>query len=176
MPVVYGRSYRSLVDVITQWLRDDLQDFLTPEGIRVLELAQCLASEVNNVIKEAIPNCRELSRWLSKTATIQMDKGLRPYFFTPLGLGVETWATEGKQDVVELNLAGRRMKLSVRDKGTTIDRRRTCSSLCLTLSTGMTRHSCTRLFATGTCISTRFQRCTTALGRRCSTRERCVQS
>ena len=129
MPVVYGRSYRSLVDVITQWLRDDLQDFLTPEGIRVLELAQCLASEVNNVIKEAIPNCRELSRWLSKTATIQMDKGLRPYFFTPLGLGVETWATEGKQDVVELNLAGRKMKLSIRDKGTAIDRRRTCSKL-----------------------------------------------
>ena len=129
MPVVYGRSYRSLVDVIASYLRDDLQDFLTPEGLRVLELAQCLASELNTVVNECLPNCRSLSKWLAKTAAIQMDAGLRPYFFSPLGLGIETWATDGKQDVVELNLAGRKLKVSVRDKGTTINRRRTNSKL-----------------------------------------------
>ena len=52
MPVIYGRSYQSLTDTIASFLRDEIEDFLTAEGLRVLELARVLATQINDVIKE----------------------------------------------------------------------------------------------------------------------------
>ena len=129
MPIIYGRSYQSLADGIVNYLRDVEQNFLTKEGYRVMELARVLATQINDVVKEALPHVRDLSRWLSITAKVQMDSGLRPYFFSPNGLAVETYATESRGDRLDLNLAGRTVRLHVREKGTEINRRKTCSKL-----------------------------------------------
>lgn len=129
MPVIYGRSYQSLTDTIASFLRDEIEDFLTAEGLRVLELARVLATQINDVIKEALPHVRDLSQWLSKVAVIQMEHGLRPYYFTPNGVAVETYATETKMERMDLNLAGKTVRIHIRDKGTKLNRRKTCSKL-----------------------------------------------
>jgi len=115
MPVIYGRSYQSLAETISFYLRDEISDFLNEQGIRVLDLARVLASTTNNVLKEALPNVRDLSRWLAKLSSMQIDAGLRPYWFTPNGLAVECYSTDTMYDRIELNLAGRKIAISLRE-------------------------------------------------------------
>jgi len=115
MPVIYGRSYMSLTETINVYLRDELNNFLNEEGVRVLDLSRTLASTINEVVKEALPHVRDLAKWLSTLSAMQIDAGLRPYWFTPNGLAVECYASESHVDRIELNLAGRKMTVSVRE-------------------------------------------------------------
>ena len=115
MPVIYGRSYLSLAEVIKLYLRDEVGDFLTDEGLRVLDLALTLATTVNNVVNEALPHVKDLSRWLTTLSNMQIDAGLRPYWFTPNGLAIECYQSATKRDNIELNLAKRTIRISLND-------------------------------------------------------------
>ena len=115
MPVVYGRSYMSLAETIRMYIRDEIDDFLTEEGLRVMDLSIVLASITHQVVIEALPGVRDLSRWLTKVANMQIDAGMRPYWFTPNGLAVESWASDTTKEEVELQLGRRTIKVALRD-------------------------------------------------------------
>ena len=115
MPVIYGRSYKSLSEAVKLYLREEIEDFLTEDGLRVLDLALVLATTINDVVKEALPNVRDLSKWLTKISNMQIDSGLRPYWFTANGLAVESYASETKTDCIELCLSRRTIKVALRD-------------------------------------------------------------
>ena len=130
MPVIYGRSYMSLLEVTQVYCRDTLNNFLNEEGVRIVDLARVFASMVNDVVNEALPNIKDVSRWLTVVANKQIDAGMRPYWFTPNGLAVESYASETVVDRVELNLAGRRMVVSVREPdGLKLNKRKTSRKL-----------------------------------------------
>lgn len=130
MPVIYGRSFLALSDEIKLYLRQEIEDFLTDQGIRVLDLALALAKVINDVVKEALPHVRDLSQWLTKLSNMQIDAGLRPYWFTPNGMAIESYASQTFVDSIELNLARRRVKVSLADNDKCkIDKRRTARKL-----------------------------------------------
>ena len=131
MPIIYGRSYRSLEAVISEYLRDELNDFLTDQGLRVLDLSRCLASIVHREAKTALPHVQDLARWLYQTACIQMDAGLRPYWFTPDGLAVESYSYQTHCDSFKLVLGSRTIRISQRvSDQKTFDRRKGRQRLC----------------------------------------------
>jgi len=115
MPVIYGRSYLSLADTISLYLRDEISDFLNDQGIRIVDLARVLASTIYAVVKEALPNIRDLSQWLAKLSGMQIDAGLRPYWYTPNGLAVECYSMDTECDRLHLNLARRRVSVNLRE-------------------------------------------------------------
>ena len=130
MPVIYGRSYMSLSEILVVYCRDELSDFLNEDGVRIVDLARAMASVITEVVNEALPNIRDLARWLSAVASIQIDKGQRPYWYTPNGMAVESWASETKQDRIELHLAGRKITCSNRvPDGFKPDKRKTARKL-----------------------------------------------
>ena len=112
--MIYGRSFLSLTQTIMTFCHNELNNFLTPEGIRIVDLARVMGSVVTEVVKEALPNVRDLARWLGKVAVMQIDAGMRPYWFTPNGMAIESYASETRTDEIELYLAGRTVKCSVR--------------------------------------------------------------
>jgi DNA-directed RNA polymerase len=112
MPVIYGQTHMAMCDTIAMYLRDEVKDFLADEGLRIVELASVMASIMLEVTKEALPNYLGLSRWLAAAAGLMMDKGIRPYWFTPNGLAVESYSETGTRDQMELTLAGRAIHLS----------------------------------------------------------------
>jgi len=115
MPVIYGRSYRSLAETISLYLRDEIEDFLTDQGLPVMGLARTLASVINNVINEALPNVKEVSKWLRAVADLQMDAGQRPHWRTPNGMTIECWATDTEKQRYELRLSGRVIHINMRE-------------------------------------------------------------
>lgn len=112
MPVIYGQTHMSMTDTIVRYLRDEVKDFLADEGLRIHELASVMASIMLSIAKEALPNYLNLSKWLAATAGLMMDKGIRPYWFTPNGLAVESYSESGDRDQMELTLAGRTVHFS----------------------------------------------------------------
>ena len=56
MPLIYGRSYMSMVDEVEAYLRDEVQDFLTDQGLRITELSRVLCSCLFRVAKAQLPN------------------------------------------------------------------------------------------------------------------------
>jgi DNA-directed RNA polymerase len=110
MPVIYGQTHMSMTNTISKYLRDEVQDFLADKDLRVHELASVMASIMLEVVKQALPNYLGLSKWLAKTAGLMMDKGMRPYWFTPNGLAVESYSETGDEDCIDLTLAGRIVK------------------------------------------------------------------
>jgi len=130
MPIIYGRSYLSLADTIKLYLRDEVQDFLTDEGLRIVDLSLVLATITHQVVVEALPHVRDLSRWLTRLSNMQIDAGLRPYWFTPNGMAVECYQSDTKQDQIELALGRRTITVGVRDAtGCPVSRRRTARKL-----------------------------------------------
>lgn len=130
MPVIYGRSFPSLSTGIQLYLRDEVQDFLADDGLRIIDLALTLASTITDVVREALPNVRDLSRWLTKVSNMQIDAGLRPYWFTPNGLAVECWSSETRSRGYKLQLSTRTIRVHIRDAtGCKPDKRRTSRKL-----------------------------------------------
>lgn len=130
MPVIYGRSYLSLAEAIKIYLRDEVGDFLTDEGLRVLDLALVLATTVNAVVAEALPHVKGLSRWLTHLSNLQIDAGLRPYWFTPNGMAIESYQSATERDTIELNLAKRTIRVNLSDNsGCKPDKRKTARKL-----------------------------------------------
>ena len=93
MPLIYGRSYQSMVEEIELYLRDEVKDFLTDQGLRITELSRVMASSVFRVAKQSLPNLRDLADWLSKGAKLQIEKGVKPCFFTPNGMQVQSYGS-----------------------------------------------------------------------------------
>jgi DNA-directed RNA polymerase len=130
MPIIYGRSYLSLAETIKLYLRDEVEDFLTEEGLRIVDLALVLATITTKVVNEALPNVRDLSRWLTQLSNMQIDAGHRAYWFTPNGLAVECYQSDSRQDQIELTLGRRTISVGVRDAtGCPVNKRRTSRKL-----------------------------------------------
>ena len=130
MPVIYGRSYLSLADTIKRYLRDEVGNVVTDEGLKINTMAIVLATTVTAVVNEAVPHVRDLSRWLTKLSNMQIDAGLRPYWFTPNGLAVECYASDTKTDKVELQLGQRTITIAQRDAtGCPVHKRKTARKL-----------------------------------------------
>ena len=130
MPVIYGRSYLSLTEILEVYLRDELQDFLNEDGLRVIDLARVMASVIHETVKDCVPHVSDLAKWLTKVANLQIDAGFRPYWFTPNGMAVESYSGMSKKKHFELNLAGRKIQVQCSSPdGATVDKRKTARKL-----------------------------------------------
>lgn len=115
MPIVYGRTYKTLQDTISEYLRDELKNYLTEDGTAVFHLATVLAGSVHSFAKELLPGLLNMVKWLGDLAAVQMHNGKRPAWLTPNGMLVESYRTEAKEEWVELRLSGKRMRFSAQD-------------------------------------------------------------
>ena len=130
MPLIFGRTYQSLTTTINNYLRDELSDFLTNGDLRVIDLSNCLAQITHQEVKAAMPHANDLSRWLNKLAGMQMDAGLRPYWFSPTGLAVECYSYEQRCDSFKLLLGSRTIRVTQRvADGQKFDKRKSRTKL-----------------------------------------------
>ena len=130
MPVIYGRTYKRLLDVIKVWLANEVEDFLVDGDLRVVDLADGLAHVIHHTILEVVPNVGELSSWLKVTAKLLMDKGLKSYWFTPNRLAVDTYVPQLTEQVLRLDVAGKTVTTSLFDeKHNKVNQRKTMAKL-----------------------------------------------
>jgi DNA-directed RNA polymerase len=115
MPVIYGRSHLTLMDAVIGYLRDRERDFRNVDGDNIVKLGGLLAGYINAGIKKAIPNVLSLSRWMALVGKAQIKAGMKPHWYTPNGLLVESYASETKHRTIDLLLSGRRARFLVRD-------------------------------------------------------------
>ena len=130
MPLVYGSTFVNMQETITNYLRDELANFLTPEGLRIIELARVLAAEAYAVSKEVMPGVLQLQRWLVHLAKLQMDAGYRPHWYTPDGLLVEVYHSVTSEDEVRMVLTNRTVRVQARtNEGAPIDKKRSAKGI-----------------------------------------------
>jgi DNA-directed RNA polymerase len=119
MPVIYGRSFLALKQTLREYLRDEVEDFLTDEGYRVSDLAQVYASAAHQTLKRSFPQVGNLARWLGKIGAMQMKQNIRPHWFTPNGLMVQSYSNVTVGDYVDLRVANRTIKVQQKDQDKT---------------------------------------------------------
>lgn len=130
MPLVYGSTFVNMQETITNYLRDELANFLTPEGLRIIELASVLAAESYAVSKEVMPGVLRLQRWLVQLAKLQMEAGYRPHWYTPDGLLVEVYHSVTSEDEVRMVLTNRTVRVQARtNEGAPIDKKRSAKGI-----------------------------------------------
>ena len=115
MPVIYRRSHKTMLDAISLYLRDEIQNFLTEDGVRIVDMSAVLAKYIHLACKKVMPGIEVLHRWLVEVAKAQMREGYRPYWVTPNGLGVESYTNWARKEKYELQLSGRTVYVSVSD-------------------------------------------------------------
>ena len=54
MPVIYRRSYQSMVDGILEYLRDEVVDFRDDNGVRLVDIAHTLGKYISLAVKDCI--------------------------------------------------------------------------------------------------------------------------
>ena len=111
MPVIYGQSFLSLKATVKEYLRDEVQDFLTDEGLRVTDLAQVLASAAHNTIKNCFPQVGNLANWLGTIGELQMKQGIRPHWLTPNGLMIQSYSNVTEKEYIDLHVANRTVRV-----------------------------------------------------------------
>ncbi len=111
MPVIYGRSFLSLKQTVKEYLRDDVQDFLTDEGFRVTDLAQVFASAAHETIKRCFPQIGNLARWLGHIGDLQIKQGIRPHWMTPNRLMVQSYSNVTHKEYIDLRVANRSIRV-----------------------------------------------------------------
>lgn len=130
MPVIYGKSYMSMEQTVRLYLRDEVKDFVTAEGLKVLQLARTLSQLTHNVVKDTFPHVRHLSHWLGQVADIQMKKDIRPYWYTPNLLAVESYSNVTYTESLELVIGGMTVRVDQREQDhRKFDRRKTKQKL-----------------------------------------------
>ena len=130
MPLVYGSTFMNMKETITHYLKDELSNFLTPEGLSIVRLSAVLASEAVHVSKQVMPGVLELQRWLVKLAKLQMQKGFRHHWYTQDGLLVEVYHSLTRQEEVKLVLTNRTVRVTaMTNEGAEIDKQRSASGI-----------------------------------------------
>ena len=130
MPLVYGQTVHGIKERIVLYLREELANFLTEEGLRILDLGQFMAVEAYAVGKEVMPGVLGLQRWLVQVAKLQMATDHRPHWYTPDGLMVETYASQLGVDRIKLCLSNRTVKIStLTNEGAPMDKQRSASGI-----------------------------------------------
>ena len=112
MPVIYGRSYRSMVQVLEEYCRDRVCNFLTPDGLKIVELAMVAARAIDTAVKKQLPGVDALHRWLRTAAKACLDSGMAPYWQTPNGLTVLSYSRETSEHKMFLELSGRAIRVA----------------------------------------------------------------
>ena len=112
MPCIYGRSHQSMLRIIEEHCRDRINNFLTPDGIRVVDLAKTLGFAINAAVKVVLPSVNGLQKWLRVLAKASVDQGKAPSWVTPNGMRVLSYGMETNEHNMYLELSGRMMKIS----------------------------------------------------------------
>ena len=130
MPVIYGRSYQTLLQIILVTVRDHLNNWLTEDGMKAMDLAKVLAHSVHEVTKEQLPGVNNLSKWLRECARVCLKHNKPPYWITPNGWTVLSYAQDNTLHQQYLEVSGRRMKISCGTEDGAVNARKTYSRLC----------------------------------------------
>ena len=117
--MIYGQSFLSLNQTLREYVRDDVQDFLLDDGIKVVDVAVQMASCVWETMKIHFPNTRDLSHWLGRIAGLQMKQGQRPHWLTPNRMMVQTYSNTKKRDYLKLWVSGRTVRVQQNDQDKT---------------------------------------------------------
>ena len=112
MPCIYGRSHTSMLRIIEEHCRDRINNFLTKDGLRVVDLAKTLGHAINQAVKVVLPTVGDLQKWLRVLAKASVDKGKAPSWMTPNGMKVLSYGMETSEHSMFLELSGRMMKIS----------------------------------------------------------------
>ena len=112
MPCIYGRSHTSMLRIIEEHCRDRINNFLTKDGIRVVDLAKTLGYAINKAVKVVLPTVGNLQSWLRVLAKASVDEGKAPSWVTPNGMRVLSYGMETSEHSMFLELSGRMMKVS----------------------------------------------------------------
>lgn len=131
MPIVYGRSYNTMLEIIQLHCREKLGNFLTEDGIRIIDLAGVLAKAIDNAAKLWLPGINDLHAWLRKCAKVCLtEKGMAPWWKTPNGMTVCSYGRESTQHDVYLELSGRRLRVSMGIDDGEISSKKTFTRIC----------------------------------------------
>ena len=115
MPIIYGRRYLSMQHEIAEHLVAQFCHSQSPEGYQAMALASVLARQILLGAGQSLPNVLELSRWLNRAGSALIRQGIRPYWYTPNGLKVESYSSLTRKKAMRLVLSGKTVKIQVRD-------------------------------------------------------------
>ena len=130
MPVIYGQTTQSRLDILETHCRDILGNFLTEDGLRIIDLAIVANRGIQIGITEWMPGVMDLQKWLKKAAKRLLDHGKPPYWVTPNGRTVLSYAKETSQHDMYLELSGRRLRVSCGLDDGPMNERKTYAGLC----------------------------------------------
>lgn len=117
MPIIYGRTHHTLIRTINNWFVAKHKSFYEPGGMKSTFAARGLAAVIKRAVQSIMPGVRDLSRWVKEVGRAQVEAGLVPHWVTPDGLVVESFKRkEGKVQLAELKLSGRRIIARYEDK------------------------------------------------------------
>jgi DNA-directed RNA polymerase len=117
MPMLYGRSYTSLVSRVSDLLAEEVGQYHTEEGYRVALLSHVLAKRLWAACKETFPQVREYTRWMGRYASKWIDRGTDARWITPNGLVVDRFTRESGYQIYSLPIRGKRISFTARDRG-----------------------------------------------------------
>jgi DNA-directed RNA polymerase len=101
-----------MLRIIEEHCRDRINNFLTKDGLRVVELARVLGFAINAAVKVVLPTVGDLQKWLRVLAKASVDQGKAPSWVTPNGMKVLSYGMETSEHSMYLELSGRLMKIS----------------------------------------------------------------
>ena len=130
MPIIYGRSYQTLMQIMMIAVRDSLNNWLTTEGLKAYDLAKTMADTVQYYSHDILPGIGKLSQWLRDCARISIKNKRPPYWVTPTGWTVLSYAQQWTTEDTVLEVSGRRMRISCGNEDGPINTRKTYSRLC----------------------------------------------
>ena len=116
MPVIYGRTYLTLVETVRIYLREEVNDFLVEDGLRIVDLANVMAKAAHSTLKQMFPKIGKLSTWLGDIAAAQIKAGIRPHWMTPNRLLVQSYCNKTERDYIRINVSNKNIKVQHRDQ------------------------------------------------------------
>ena len=130
MPLIYGRSYETMLRILLMAVRDHCDNWLTQEGYRAQDLSVVLARAIHNVCKKVLPGISNLSKWLRVIGNTYIDAKIPPHWVTPNGWKVMCFARELEQHDMYLEVSGRRMRVSCSKEVNVPNKRKTGAKMC----------------------------------------------
>ena len=115
MPVIYGRRHYSMRNELSALLVDRFCHSQSPEGKQALALANSLSRLILMGVSQCLPKLLELSKWLSRVGSALIREGVRPYWYTPNGLRIESYSSLTRKKRMALILSGRTVSIQIRE-------------------------------------------------------------
>jgi hypothetical protein len=116
MPVIYGRTYQSVYNLVLEWTAAHLGKY-QDEGIPAHILSRALTQAVYYGAKEILPQIKALSAWMRWYINCWDAAGLDAKWITPNGMIVWRELYNTNLETYSLPVSGRTMQLSCRERG-----------------------------------------------------------